>query len=456
MIKVATAFSGGLAAPEFSLKYEKIEHEVVFACEFDKYARKQYLKFHGEPESEFYDDVQTLDASKYKDDIDLYVWGSPCQDLSLAGKRKGLAGERSGLFHHGLRILNEMRPKVFIFENVKGLLSSNDGADFDLVLKSFRDSGYHCTWQVMNTKDYGAPQNRERVFVVGFLDGDEYMKFNFEDKHPLELRLKDMLEDEVDEKYYLSDKLVDGFKRKNDRYERGGKAEGFTLKPKSKYEVASCLTAGYYKCSASDNYIKEPELQKVGDLDIKGNECIKRVYSKDGICPAFITMGGGNREPKIMIKGNIYQSKHEAGNIYSSDGIICTLKCNGPRPNSKNQAPKILAMRGRNPSNPKSRKSGLPTEQMLEYNENGTSNCLTGVQKDNLVDINYRIRKLTPKECFKLQGVKEQDIDLCVSDSQAYKIAGNAISVNVMQSILRSLFKQEKSNSLLDFMEAGV
>ena len=125
-MRIATAFSGGLAACEFGLRYESIEHEIVFACEWDKYARKQYLEFHGDPTSNFYEDIQNLDASKYKDKIDLYCFGSPCQDLSLAGKRKGFLGEKSSLFRHGARVLEEMMPKVFIFENVKGLLSSSN------------------------------------------------------------------------------------------------------------------------------------------------------------------------------------------------------------------------------------------------------------------------------------------------------------------------------------------
>lgn len=118
MIKVATAFSGGLAACEFALKYEELEHEVVFACEWDKYAREQYLKFHGEPKT-FYNDVSDLDAKKYLNQIDLYVWGSPCQDLSLAGKRKGFDGEKSSLFREGARVMSEMMPKALYLKMLR-------------------------------------------------------------------------------------------------------------------------------------------------------------------------------------------------------------------------------------------------------------------------------------------------------------------------------------------------
>ena len=137
MLRIGTLFSGGLAACEFGFKYEEIEHEVVFACEWDKYARKQYLHFHGDPTSNFYEDVSDMKGAKYKDGIDLMVWGSPCQDLSLAGKRKGFDGEKSSLFREGARIQSEVMPKAFIFENVKGLLSSNGGADYKEVIKAF-------------------------------------------------------------------------------------------------------------------------------------------------------------------------------------------------------------------------------------------------------------------------------------------------------------------------------
>lgn len=161
MIKVGTLFSGGLAAVEWALKYENLDHEIVFACEWDKYARKQYLAFHGEPTSNFYVDVSDMDGKPYKDKIDLMVWGSPCQDLSLAGKRKGFDGEKSSLFREGARIMSEVMPKVFIFENVKGLLSSNGGDDYKEVEKTFRDIGYHMAMKVVNAKNQGTAQNRE-------------------------------------------------------------------------------------------------------------------------------------------------------------------------------------------------------------------------------------------------------------------------------------------------------
>jgi DNA (cytosine-5)-methyltransferase 1 len=298
MIKVATAFSGGLAACEWALKYENIEHEIVYACEWDKYARKQYLEFHGEPTSNFYEDIQFLDATKYKNKIDLFVFGSPCQDLSLAGKRKGFLGEKSSLFRHGARVLEEMMPKVFIFENVKGLLSSNKGADYKEVEKTFRDMGYHMAMKVMNAKEHGTAQNRERVFIVGFLYADVYHDFHFENPTTLTKCLRDYLQDEVDEKYYLSEKMINGFIAHTERHKQKG--SGFEWKPKNKDDIANCLRANGALNTSDNSIIEEPKLKQVGELNIKGADSTKRVYSQDGLCPTMTTMGGVTDNPKCF------------------------------------------------------------------------------------------------------------------------------------------------------------
>jgi site-specific DNA-cytosine methylase len=364
LLKIGTLFSGGLAACEWAFKYEEIEHEVVFACEWDKFARQQYLAFHGEPTSQFYinvgenpldlykpfvwsidcvlnshkiksmqkykkaDKLISLWKKKHNDvssalkyitgkkklvyfsnimdkshlskmnyDIDLMVWGSPCQDLSLAGKRAGFDGAKSSLFREGARIMGEVMPKVFIFENVKGLLSSNGGADYKEVEKTFRDLGYHMAMKVVNAKEQGTAQNRERVFIVGFLDADAYHSFSFSDAIPLTKTLKDYLDDVVDEKYYLSDKMIAGFIAHSDRHKEKG--SGFNWKPKDEDDIANCLRANA-ALNTSDSSIKVPILQQVGELDIKGNDSIKRVYGIDGICPTMTTMGGVIDNPKFF------------------------------------------------------------------------------------------------------------------------------------------------------------
>ena len=153
------------------------------------------------------------------------------------------------------------------------------------------------------------------------------------------------------------------------------------------------------------------ELNQLGTLDIKGMDCIKRVYGADGISPALTTMQGGNRQPKIL------------------------------------ELPCICASRGRNPENPSDRTAGAPTEQRLEFNTKGTSNTITTVQKDNyVVETTYRIRKLTPRECFRLMGMKDDDIDKIqvagISNTQQYKMAGNSIVVDVLEAIFKNLFME--------------
>ncbi|MCG3662533.1 DNA (cytosine-5-)-methyltransferase [Aliarcobacter butzleri] len=367
-LKVTTGFSGGLAALEFALKYENMKHEIVFACEFDKYARKQYLKFHNEPKT-FYKDIRDLKAIKYLDQIDLFVWGSPCQDLSLAGKRKGFNGDKSYLFREGARVQFEMKPNIFIFENVKGLLSSNKGVDYKEVCDTFRKQGYHIVTLQMNTKDYGIPQNRERIFIVGFLDVNKYHNYKEPKPFKLEKRLKDILETNVDEKYYLSEKMVQGFMNTPSDWQ--GK---FKVKNLEKDFYANCINTVEGN-RRTDNYIKVGYINQ----DTQASQ----VFSSLGICPTL-----------------------NAGSKGYSQGYVEDIKL-----------------------------------------EQGGGNTIPKIKTKS------NIRRLTPRECFRLQGVKDEDINIVVSDTQAYKIAGNAISVNVMQYLLKSLFgKSEVNTSIFDFV----
>lgn len=209
----------------------------------------------------------------------------------------------------------------------------------------------------------GIPQNRERIFTIS-IRNDIDKKFIFPEKQELKLKLKDLLEENVDEKYYLSDKLIAGLIKHTERHEEKG--HGFKFQTTDGDGVASSITTRVGACRTGDNYIKQ-----IGELDIKGHDCVKRVYSPEGVSPTLTNMQGGNRQPKII------------------------------------ELPCIAASRGRNPDNPSSRKTGEPTEQRLEINTSGMSNCLTSVQKDNYVieSKDYRIRKLTPRECWRLMRV---------------------------------------------------
>ena len=208
-MKVLSLFSG-IGAFEKALKNLDIPLELVGYCEIDKYASKSYSVIHDVPETINLGDITKIDAKALPKDIDLITYGFPCQDISIAGKQKGLLNEdgtqtRSGLFFEALRIIEETKPKIAIAENVKNLVGKKFNAQFQVVLASLEAAGYNNYWQALNAKDYGIPQNRERVFIVSIRKDIDTGSFTFPEPIPLELRLKDMLENEVDEKFYLSD-----------------------------------------------------------------------------------------------------------------------------------------------------------------------------------------------------------------------------------------------------------
>ena len=183
------------------------------------------------------------------------------------------------------------------------------------------------------------------------------------------------------------------------------------------------------------------EINQVGMLDIKGNEQVRRVYGDNGISPTLNTMQGGNRQPKI-----ICEQRSDEGLRFFKDNICGTIRTiNSGGDKRVIELPCVAASRGRNPENPSSRVAGEHTEQRLEFNTKGTSNTITTVQKDNyVVEQTYRIRKLTPRECFRLMGLKDDDIDkiqdVGISNSQQYKLAGNSIVVDVLEAIFKNLF----------------
>lgn len=211
-MKVLSLFSG-IGAFEKALDNLGVPYELAAYCEIDKYASKSYQAIHGVSETKNLGDITKVDEKKLPKDIDLITYGFPCQDISLAGKQKGLFNEdgtqtRSGLFFEALRIIEETQPRVAIAENVKNLTSKKFAVQFGIVLDSLKAAGYNNYFQVLNAKDYGIPQNRERVFIVSIRKDIDNGEFKFPKAFPLELRLKDMLDDEVDEKYYLSESNI--------------------------------------------------------------------------------------------------------------------------------------------------------------------------------------------------------------------------------------------------------
>lgn len=207
-MKVISLFSG-IGAFEKALKRLGIVYELVNFCEKDKHVKKTYAVLHDTDESMNLGDIIKADTSMLPKDIDLITYGFPCQDISLAGKQKGFYNKdgsytRSGLFFEALRVIEDTQPKVAIAENVKNLASKRFSEQFKKILECLDRAGYNNYWKVLNSRDFGIPQHRERVFIVSIRKDIDTGMFQFPEGFPLKIRLKDLLESEVDEKYYIN------------------------------------------------------------------------------------------------------------------------------------------------------------------------------------------------------------------------------------------------------------
>ncbi len=217
-IRLATMFSG-IGAVEFALKRLKLSTKIIFASDNDKFVKQSYFENYKISEENWYSDVINIDGNKYKNKIDLLVGGSPCQSFSMIGKRKGFADTRGTLFYEFARVVKESQPKVFIYENVKGLTNHDKGNTFETILATFDELGYKYSHKILNAKNYGMAQHRERIFVVGFLDNST--DFNFPEPIELQHTMQDFLEDYIDSKYYLKEKgvkFVTSSKNRKKRY----------------------------------------------------------------------------------------------------------------------------------------------------------------------------------------------------------------------------------------------
>ena len=217
-IHLATTFSG-IGAVEQAFKRLNIKHKIVFAGDICHFVKQSYFANYDIAEDNWHNDITHFNATKYKNKVDILVGGSPCQAFSMVGKRKGLDDTRGTLFYDFARVIKECEPKIFIYENVKGLINHDNGKTWDIVQKTFDYLGYKIYSQILNSKDYGIPQNRERIFVVGFKDKN----IHFEFPKPIKLKttMQDFLEDYTDSKYYLKEKgvkFVTSSKNKLKRY----------------------------------------------------------------------------------------------------------------------------------------------------------------------------------------------------------------------------------------------
>lgn len=315
-MKVLSLFSG-IGAFEKALTNLNVPFELVNFCEFDKYATKSYCAIHGVDESKNLGDITKVDETKLPKDIDFLTYGFPCQDISLAGKQKGLFNEdgtqtRSGLFFEALRIIEA--------------------------------AGYNNYYKVLNAKDYGVPQNRERVFIVSIRKDIDHGLFQFPEPFQLKKRLKDVLEESVDEKYYLSDKMVNylfTITEKNKARNNGnvyspcdvnGVSKTVTTKEgcrvKDNFIEEPKIIEDFYKSREPREYtetaptiradrqglkVVEPQIIQVGQMyPNSGNPQAGRIYDDNGISPAMDTCSGGNRMPKVIVREATKQGYTEA------------------------------------------------------------------------------------------------------------------------------------------------
>lgn len=356
---------------------------------------------HNEDERKNLGDITKIDAKLLKQvssaagtEIDIITHGSPCQDFSVAGKQAGAekgSGTRSSLMWYTVDIVQQIKPKYVIWENVKNILSKKHKHNFDNYIEMMSQLGYNNYYQILNAKDYGIPQNRERVYTISIRKDIDNKQFEFPEKEELKIRLKDILEAEVDEKYYLSEKMQDYVLDFNNK-QKGTAWEGRADEEKLNTNIAHAI----------------------GVRSAGGNQ-------RAGVSNFVID---GYRE-EIKVK----DLKQKIKNATNSED------------------PYIVASRGRNPDNPSSRKAGEHLEQRLEVNTNGTTNCISTVQKDNyVVEGNIKIRKLTPLECWRLMGFSDEDFrkaEKVNSNAQLYKQAGNSIVVNVLEKIFKNLLLEE-------------
>lgn len=553
MLKVLELFAG-IGACSKALTRLGIEHEIVDAVEIDKYAVKSFNAVHGT-------NFEPQDIKEWDKDIecDLIMHGSPCQDFSVAGLNKGGdkgSGTRSSLMYETLRIVEKIKPKYVIWENVKNLLSKKHRHNFDAYLEAIEKLGYHSQYQVLNAKDFGVPQNRERVFTVS-IRNDLNVDFKFPKPQELTVRLKDVLEPQVDEKYYLSNEQTKRLKMTT--YNTGSE------------KVRVQNTDGEARTLCARDY-KDPKCVRVaGNLNHYNYDKMNRVYDSNGLAPTVDTMEGGGRQPKIVAqRGRAYRGEPqhfeerkdgltntltsvqkdnyvaeptplqkevcnraiEEGYVEPNDAIeytysnarlnetdnghikkqnikdntiMSTLKTNPQQigitvdqpiqiktankqgydtaqdgdavdltyPNSTTRRGRVghgvsktlpaeggcmgvVEYRTKNKrvieTAEKSNFKNGETEYLDIYNKTprkdttSTINAGTDSHQNNIIGNNYRIRKLTPKECWRLMGFDDEDFEKAEkvnSNAQLYKQAGNSIVVDVLENILRNLLKDQ-------------
>lgn len=419
-MKVFEAFAG-VGAQRMALERAGIAHDVVGISEIDKFAVKSYMAIHGETEN--YGDISKIEVEDLPD-FDLFTYSFPCTQISIAGTMDGFekgSGTESSLLWECQRIIEGKKPRYLLMENVKNLVGKRFMPEFQIWIDYLESIGYTSYWQVLNAKDYNVPQNRERVFMVSALD--ENFEYAFPEKETLSLQLKDILEHEVDPKYYLKKELQEKFIPSNktkildDTY-------GFDDGKVREYEdAAPTLRAG--RQGLKVNIPKAQGAAMRGRYKEDGTTEQKLEVRKDELSNALTTV----QKDSLVIQGRLEQEgwQDEMKRIYNPEGISPTLTTmqGGYR------QPKIIQRpRGFNKGGAHIISPSITTSSWEQNNVLGDSDAI--------------IRKLTPRECWRLMAFSDEDFDKAreagLSDSQLYKQAGNSIVVNVLKEIFSAWF----------------
>lgn len=408
--------------------------------EIDKYAIEAYNQIHGNTHN--WGDITKIDETKLPY-YDLITYSSPCQDFSNAGLGKGGdkgSGTRSSLLWEVERIIRAVKPKYLLMENVKNLVGDKHKHNFIKWIRVLEGYGYQNFWKVLNAKDYGVPQNRERVFVVSILGGGQYL---FPNPIKLNKRLKDILETDVEEKYYLSEKIIDTFIRRNKI--NSEKGNGFKFEPTDGEKYAKAITTRA-SGRADDNYIQEPLCvaqrgrENGQNLEINETGCTNTLTSvqKDNyiIVPEATKQGYAKAYDGDSINLDQPNSETRRGRVGHQMANTLTCACNQAVVQQVGNIVETDSFGG----NP---------ERGRVYSEKGLSPCISTMQgggREPKIYKNYRIRKLTPRECWRLMGVRDEQFDKLhdISNAQLYKLAGNSIVVDVLMGIFKNLLQSDE------------
>lgn len=440
-IRMFEAFSG-IGTQAMALKRLGVDYEIVGFSEIDKYAIKSYLAIHGDVKN--YGDITQMQEIPL---CDIFTWSFPCTDLSKAGKRQGMTQDtRSGLVYDVLRLVRDTKdkPKVLIMENVPDLIQATFVRQFGEIQAELERYGYMNYVETLNAKDYGIAQNRNRVFMVSIL-GSYYYKFP--KPIPLTTRLKDYLEQDVDEKYFLSQEMFNYLNTDHEKHKRKHKFEKNIRDGVSDgQDYANTITTR--ESSVVDStFIKIPEDTKQGYAVARdGNGVyINRPEQKRGVVQNGMiqTIKANNTDIGVVVLKETYSErsmKDIQQNIISENDIARTLTAQHQRPTINGANVVAIAVVVDEPKI--SYALGSREHEARGWLDLAPTLCARDYKDPKVVKHNLRIRKLTPRECWRLMGCSDEDFDkaqaVC-SNSQLYKQAGNAIVVDTFQAILKNM-----------------